>query len=381
MQQLLAEQIESVRRQVDEQVAAKLSNNYITRLLYDGSVRFASKLYSPTDDTYAFSSVNNQQGYPLPSNFVDITNMIWQVDVSHYSLNKMSRKEMLMILPQQGDPEQYAIDEANKQALLNPIPQGNAKNTTLSSGVGVGDTTINVVSTSGFGGLGYFTVDSETIQYTGITTTSFTGCIRGACGTTAATHLTSATVTWCDIVMYFTRFPKPAIHLITTSKVTTTNGSTAVVGDGTVLWVSGQNIYPGQYLGMGQLSTNTGNENFPLVWYKISSIGSTTSLTLATPFLEGTVSTLSPCIISDMCEFYEPDCAVLIAWACYQAELILGNKDKAENKRLAFNSAMADAMDRRNGPDNLITIKQTRFAKSVSTGGIQVGGHWERFDI
>ena len=55
-------------------------------------------------------------------------------------------------------------------------------------------TTITVDSTTGFAATGTLLIDSELITYTGKTGTDFTGCVRGASGTTAASHLDNATV-------------------------------------------------------------------------------------------------------------------------------------------------------------------------------------------
>ena len=55
-------------------------------------------------------------------------------------------------------------------------------------------TTITVDSTTGFAATGTLLIDSELITYTGKTGTDFTGCTRGASGTTAASHLDNATV-------------------------------------------------------------------------------------------------------------------------------------------------------------------------------------------
>lgn len=52
--------------------------------------------------------------------------------------------------------------------------------------------TINVVDTTFFPSTGYIIIDQEIISYTGKTGTSFTGCTRGADGSTAASHLTAA---------------------------------------------------------------------------------------------------------------------------------------------------------------------------------------------
>jgi len=55
-------------------------------------------------------------------------------------------------------------------------------------------TTVNVVSTTGFPSTGFISIDNEIIHYTGITSTSFTGCTRGADGTIAASHVQNSQV-------------------------------------------------------------------------------------------------------------------------------------------------------------------------------------------
>ena len=55
-------------------------------------------------------------------------------------------------------------------------------------------TTINVASTTGYPTAGRIKIDNELIVYTGVTSTSFTGCTRGADGTTAAVHLIASAV-------------------------------------------------------------------------------------------------------------------------------------------------------------------------------------------
>jgi hypothetical protein len=50
------------------------------------------------------------------------------------------------------------------------------------------DTTISVDSTTGFSASGTLLINSEIITYTGVTATTFTGCTRGANGSTAKNH-------------------------------------------------------------------------------------------------------------------------------------------------------------------------------------------------
>ena len=61
--------------------------------------------------------------------------------------------------------------------------------TTLSAGITNADTTIPVVSTTGFQNAGAIIIGSEVITYTGKTATSFTGCTRGQYGSSNAAHL------------------------------------------------------------------------------------------------------------------------------------------------------------------------------------------------
>lgn len=75
------------------------------------------------------------------------------------------------------------------------VPRGGTDNTTLNGGIGSSDVTITVVSTTGFwnpaSGLterAVLRIENEVITYTGLTSTTFTGCVRGAMGSTAASH-------------------------------------------------------------------------------------------------------------------------------------------------------------------------------------------------
>ena len=59
------------------------------------------------------------------------------------------------------------------------------------------NTTVTVTSTTGFTATGRILIDSETISYTGVTATTFTGCTRGLSGTgsgAATTHTNGASV-------------------------------------------------------------------------------------------------------------------------------------------------------------------------------------------
>jgi Tfp pilus assembly protein PilX len=69
-------------------------------------------------------------------------------------------------------------------------------------GITAGDTTITVDSTTGFAPFGRIAIESELINYTAITATTFTGAQRGVDGTTAAAHADNIAVSQyqCSIV-------------------------------------------------------------------------------------------------------------------------------------------------------------------------------------
>lgn len=72
---------------------------------------------------------------------------------------------------------------------------------TLNGGIDAVVTTITVASTTAFTASGAIWVNGEYITYSGKTATDFTGCVRGADGTTAAAHLSG------DLVSQATAFP------------------------------------------------------------------------------------------------------------------------------------------------------------------------------
>jgi hypothetical protein len=66
--------------------------------------------------------------------------------------------------------------------------------TTLNGSINSSVTSIVLTSVSGFSTSGIILIDSEQITYTGISTNTLTGCVRGANGTTAASHSSGANV-------------------------------------------------------------------------------------------------------------------------------------------------------------------------------------------
>ena len=85
----------------------------------------------------------------------------------------------------QGGPTDLITNFDQYLKVDNLVPEVVVGVTTISAGISTTDTTITVSSTKGFPSeYGLLKIDDEIISYTGITSTTFTGCIRGFSGIT-----------------------------------------------------------------------------------------------------------------------------------------------------------------------------------------------------
>lgn len=88
--------------------------------------------------------------------------------------------------------------------------EDNQVDTLLNGSITDSATTITVDSTTGFDSTGNIVIEDETISYTGTTSTTFTGCTRGASDTTAASHSDNVVVaqfTGGGVPLYVFRTP------------------------------------------------------------------------------------------------------------------------------------------------------------------------------
>jgi hypothetical protein len=86
----------------------------------------------------------------------------------------------------QGGPSDLSDNLDQYLKLDNLTPEVIVGETTLSSGISSTTDTVQVATTKGFPlEYGLFQINDEIFTYTGITTNSFTGCIRGFCGITS----------------------------------------------------------------------------------------------------------------------------------------------------------------------------------------------------
>lgn len=135
--------------------------------------------------------------------------------------------------------------------------------TTLSGAITNAQTTIPVVTTTGFSSVGAIFIDAELITYTGITPTSFTGCTRGAAGSPNKSHLSGASVNGAQVAVANT----PTLLQLNTQDLsngvtlnTTTSEITVAIG--------------GKYnfAFSGQLNNSTTGQTLLSIWFAINGI-------------------------------------------------------------------------------------------------------------
>jgi len=134
--------------------------------------------------------------------------------------------------------------------------------TTLSAGINNSVTTIPVVSTAGFLTAGELRIESEVITYTGKTTTTFTGCTRGARGSANVAHSTGVAVT---------KIQAPAANTAVPMYVNTTDFSNDItVVDQYKFTVAKAGLYNLQW--SGQFNNTDTTEHDGSVWLRIDGV-------------------------------------------------------------------------------------------------------------
>lgn len=163
--------------------------NWISRAVKDLARRTG---YCVTD-WFAAPLVANQPVVVIDQKFVQFTS----ANAKQWQLRRMN--EAYTIYPSRASGSQPFWYGAHKQTdhmefYVYPTVTTSDPTSTLSSGISASDTSLTVASVTNFLSFGFVQIDSEIIQYQSITGTTLTALLRGTCGTTAATHSSSATV-------------------------------------------------------------------------------------------------------------------------------------------------------------------------------------------
>lgn len=132
--------------------------------------------------------------------------------------------------------------------------------TTVSSLVGLNDTTINVVSTTGFSTAGSLFIGAELVTYTGKTDTSFTGCTRGAAGSSNKSHAIGVSVSGAQVATANTS-TLLQLNTTTASNGVTLNTSTQEIS------VAVGGTY--NFAFSAQLNNSTAGQTLLVIWFAI----------------------------------------------------------------------------------------------------------------
>jgi hypothetical protein len=135
-----------------------------------------------------------QAVYPLPVNTIDLLDQVIrqnngttnQIDIN---INRISESTYSTIPNKltQGRPIQVWINR--QSGATNPTTA------TLNGAITATDTTITLNSTAGLASSGFIQIGNEVISYPNVSGNQLLNCARGQNNTTAASHLTAATVT------------------------------------------------------------------------------------------------------------------------------------------------------------------------------------------
>ena len=200
-QRSLAKMIDKVRSLCDEKDDDFLSDSEIKDAINDKQRDILNeRLWTFNEVEYSASSIDNQFQYDIPSGIKTLHTV--RLKTEPLASTSQARWEMLNwdTNASSGNPTNVTV--WNEKIKVYPRPSADAGADQLNGAITATATTITVDSTTDFtiGDFYRFIIDSEVIYATASTSTTFTGCLRGQEGTTAATHADDATVTERDIV-------------------------------------------------------------------------------------------------------------------------------------------------------------------------------------
>lgn len=133
--------------------------------------------------------------------------------------------------------------------------------TALTSAITNVQTTIPVVTTSGFSTAGAIIINAELITYTGLTATSFTGCTRGAAGSPNKSHTVGTYVNGAQVATANT----PTLLQLNTQDLSngvTLNTSTSEI----TVAVAGKY----NFAFSGQLNNSTAGQTLLTIWFAVN---------------------------------------------------------------------------------------------------------------
>lgn len=197
-----------VRSRIIEPTAYYFSNDEIDRWINQGYQNFIAETQW-AEKIVCKVPVAAQYEYDLPSETIHINQIRWkdQFKIKDRDLEEFRRYMGQANTNTQERPRIYTL--WGDRIRLYPIPS-TAVATAIDAnpgGINSSVTTIPVDSTASFPSTGRLIIENEQILYTGKTSTSFTGCVRGDEYTTAASHADNTAVSFGSIQIYMSYMP------------------------------------------------------------------------------------------------------------------------------------------------------------------------------
>jgi hypothetical protein len=224
----LGRMIKMVRRHLNEPDFKNIKDEDIIEELNEKQRDIAhERLWSFNEDTFSASSVAYQRNYEIDTR--STAGKVHGVTFKSDPLAPMSLNKFNIIqrdTSTTGEPTNFFV--WNNKINLYPLVSSAAATTTLNGALNATAVSITLTLTSSFSTSGRIIVDSEVISYTSKSSTQLLGCTRGEEGTTAATHLTLATVTERDLI--YTGYKEPVELVDTQDETTIPDPATLVYG-------------------------------------------------------------------------------------------------------------------------------------------------------
>lgn len=208
----------NVRVQVGDTNADFLTDAIGLEWLTQAESRFCDKIMA-LDEIKDYTITSKVQRYDLPTNYVMPQSVMWYKNATgklEY-VDPSVWDSLLEGMPNStGTPRYFTV--IRQQLNVGPASPSTTSATALASGaVSTTTTTLGLDAASGtFRSRGFVQIGSEIVEYTGVSTTELTGCIRGVHGTDAASYASGATVTEIDMQLRYRKAP-PALTATTAS--------------------------------------------------------------------------------------------------------------------------------------------------------------------
>jgi hypothetical protein len=211
----LAQAITDVRSRFNEPTAGLVSDAEITIWLNQAQLNLQNRLHFMLKE-YTFPVVADRVEYELPADFMGVQAGL----IDEIPMRELTDKEYFAIFNGASSAPTawgfrivskatgYAPGKSERWKIsLVPVPTDAATATTLTGVHTNSATTLIVASTDGFPDHGTVLIGTEKIRYYAKTTTTFTQCVRGEEGTTAAGYTGGDAVTEQNVRLLYVYAP------------------------------------------------------------------------------------------------------------------------------------------------------------------------------